>query len=99
MSSQTKPAFITETEGWEQARNHPVLIWMEEYTHDFDARKVFSSPYTDWHTVDYEMRHYNGTVYPKGEGSFEGLKEMYAPFVKTCHYPRWVVIWETDNGW
>jgi len=90
---------MTETKGWDQMRVHPAMVWMEDYGHNFDARQVFASPLTEWHTSDFTLRHYNGTEYPKGEASFEGLKEMYGPFVKTLHYPKWITVWETKDGW
>lgn len=95
----TTSAFITSTKGWEDIRGHPAMAWMEGYTNAFDSKEVLSAPYTDWLTKDFQLHAATGQVFPPGEESFEGVKQIYAPFASTLHEPTWVAVWETKDGW
>lgn len=75
------------------------MKWMEDYTINFNARRGWESPSTDWHSSDYTLVKADGSRYTDPEAAYKEQKDMYAPFTKEFHEPYFLVCWETDNGW
>ncbi|PYI03113.1 hypothetical protein BO78DRAFT_421840 [Aspergillus sclerotiicarbonarius CBS 121057] len=99
MSYSTTPAFITRTKGWDPARTHPAMSWMEKCTHAWDTRQSWSTPYSDWVTDDFIFIKPNGEQYTGGQSAWESMKNEYAMFKLSHHEPRWVCVIDVEDGW
>jgi len=102
MTSQTLPAFISHSRGWEVAKQHPCMAWMARYTqHAFnnDAVRKDSAEFGKWHTADFIHINADGTKYTGWDETFAALQQIYAPFTSFCHEPVFVNCWETEDGW
>jgi hypothetical protein len=75
------------------------MKWMEAYANAFDAKRVFNSDLTEWHTPQFTYQSAAGVSYPPGEASFDGVKKTYEPFSSTLHEPSFLNVWETEDGW
>lgn len=102
MSFPTTSTFISNyTNGWEEARIHPALAWLEKATKAFDSRESWSTPWSDWHTDDYTFINPHGEVTTGGEAAFKATQENYRPFSSSIHEPVWACVWEdqSENAW
>ncbi|KAB8225049.1 hypothetical protein BDV33DRAFT_198895 [Aspergillus novoparasiticus] len=99
MSFPTTPVFLTTTKGWEQARIHPALAWMEKCTVAWDTRESWSTPWSDWVTDDYTYIKPNGQRFTGGETAWEASKADYSAFKLSYHEPKWVCVAEKVDGW
>ncbi|PWY76038.1 hypothetical protein BO94DRAFT_588893 [Aspergillus sclerotioniger CBS 115572] len=98
MSYPITPAFITRTVGWDPARAHPAMQWMEKCTHAWDTRQSWSESYTHWVTDDFTFIKANGERATGGEPAWECMKAEYGMFKASHHEPRWVCVVEVDDG-
>jgi hypothetical protein len=98
MSFPTTPVFLTDTKGWEQARVHPAIAWLEKYTKAFDSRESWATPHSEWHTEDYVYTKATGETFC-GAAAWNAAHKDYAPFKAMCNEPKWGCIWETKSGW
>ncbi|KAJ9635993.1 hypothetical protein H2201_000006 [Coniosporium apollinis] len=99
MSFPTKPCYIKYLDnGWEKSREHPVMAWHEKYCNLVDSR-AFDTPYSDWHTDDFELHKADGTIVRGGKEAWEALGDIYRPFAANLHDPVFPICWETENGW
>lgn len=100
MSFPTTSTFITNyTKGWEDWRVHPAVAWLEKCTKAFDARKSWSTPYSDWHTDDYTFIKPNGETTTGGDPAFKATKESYSAFSSSIHEPKLTCVLETQDAW
>ena len=58
-----------------------------------------NEPYTKFHTEDFVLTKFDGTVLPPGEASWKGWLEGYAPFSEHLHEPKYCCVYERDGGW
>lgn len=99
MSHPTTPSYIKYLDnGWEKAREHPAMAWMEKYTNFFDLR-AFDTPHSDWHTNDFTLHKADGAVVKGGRQAWAALAEIYGPFAAHVHNPVFLACWETADGW
>ncbi|KAE8378486.1 hypothetical protein BDV26DRAFT_281017 [Aspergillus bertholletiae] len=99
MSFPTTPVFLSATKGWEQARIHPALAWMEKCANAWDSRESWSTPWSDWVTDDYLYIKPNGERRTGGAAAWEASKADYGAFRESHHEPTWVCVAEKDDGW
>ncbi|RAL08538.1 uncharacterized protein BO97DRAFT_460634 [Aspergillus homomorphus CBS 101889] len=99
MTYPTTPVFITQTTGWDKARAHPAMAWMEKCTDAWDSRQSWSTPYTDWVTDDFTFVKPNGERCTGGEPAWDAMKLDYAAFKLSHHEPSWVCVVDLEDGW
>lgn len=99
MSFPTIPTFITSYgTGWEEARVHPALAWLEKLTKTFDTRESWSHPWSEWHTDDYTFIAPNGIVTAGGETAVTATQDDYRAFTAFIHEPVWACVYQDGEG-
>jgi hypothetical protein len=104
MAPEKKEVFISHSRGWADARQIPIMAWMERYAVEaFNNPAVFSnkSEMAKWHTADWTHVHSDGTKYEGFDAGFEAIQQIFAPFTEGfSHEPRFWACWENeDGGW
>jgi hypothetical protein len=101
MSFPTKPAFVAwNIGGFEQARAHPAMAWMEKYTKMWDERKVTEENASEWNTTDYIYIDAKGIATKGAVEAHRAATATYAPFSEYHHEPNGpLACWETENGY
>jgi len=101
MSYSTKPTFVTWSQnGWDQARPHPAMKWMEAYTKAWDAKEITEENAAKYNTEDYTYTNPKGESFTGPVVGHKAALETYAPFSEHKHEPVGpLAVWDTDNGW
>jgi hypothetical protein len=102
MSLPTTPTFMTSyVTGWEEARVHPALAWLEKLTKTFDTRESWSHHWSEWHTDDYTFIAPDGTVTTGGEPAVIATQDDYRVFTAFIHEPVWASAYQAgdDGAW
>ncbi|RAH81568.1 hypothetical protein BO86DRAFT_456343 [Aspergillus japonicus CBS 114.51] len=103
MTPPKTPAYITRTQNWDPAREHPALAWMENCTHAWDTRQSWTTPHTDWVTTDFVFVKPNGERCTGGLPAWEAMRQEYAAFAGSHHEPSWVCVVDCEDdeggGW
>jgi hypothetical protein len=101
MSYPTKPAFIVwNNNGWEQARAHPAMVWMEKYSKAWDSRQVTEQNAAEWNTTDYVYTDGKGVTTTGAIEAHRAATTTYAPFSEFYHEPNGPLsCWETETGY
>lgn len=101
MSYPTQPVFVHKGSWDDETRLHPVMQWMEDYTHEFDRTRAFAtgSP-SDWLTSDFSVQLSDGTRITGMKDAIHALTEKYAPFSGGHkHDPTELLTWEEGDHW
>lgn len=101
MSYPTHPVFI-HSGGWDdETRQHPVMKWFEQCTHEFDRTRAFANGTpSDWLAPDFNVQLSDGTRIAGLQPAVQALIEKYAPFTDGHkHDPTELLVWEEENHW
>jgi len=101
MSYPTKPVFVHKGSWDDETRQHPLMKWMEDYTHEFDRTRAFAtgSP-SDWLTSDFSVQLSDGSRITGMQDAIKALTEKYAPFSGGHkHDPTELLTWEEGDHW
>lgn len=102
MAPQSKQCSVSDARGWGDARQIPVLAWMEKYTRDaFNNPTVFKDKdaLAKWHVADFVYNNTDGSSFKGFDAAYEGIQQIYAPFTSFSHEPRFFTCWENEDGW
>jgi len=102
MSFQTRPAFVHQGDWSGESDNHPAMKWMHEYTNEYD-KGDFDAMWSSkkYLTSDFQYSKSDGTIYPRGQESWDAVKQSYSFFTSYYHEPYFLVCYELDDksGW
>jgi hypothetical protein len=102
MAPKTRQSTVSYARGWGDARELPVLAWMEKYTVEtFNNPAVLKNKeaFAKWHTADFVYNNSDGTKYDGFEAAYAAIQQIYTPFAGFSHEPSFFNCWETEEGW
>jgi hypothetical protein len=88
MAPQKREVYTSNSRGWSEAREVPVMAWMEKYTvENFNNTSIRTdkAKMAPLHTSDFEYVNTDGTEYKGFDAAFEGIQQLYAPFPEIYH--------------